>query len=328
MAPACPYAYLLKDQSVKPIDTHLSWLKAQKLLIPIAEDSSVDMPGLRSDSAPTGWFWSPTFARSLAIAAQPRVRIRIISSGASGMTAASHVTDNRAIALAQIDTENCLLSEPLPLSDFAERLIAEIGHPSDTPPIPLRTEHKTIRLLGVLAAAGLGFSDQRKSTDDAPQAMSLQQLTDVLVELFADQQLAEALIQDLLADQLLTKDDEGFWFHTQFAPWHKAISSGEQLEIHRLDLPDGQLPSSTEDSSIRLFFLGSKGQRCLVWPVSDQSHDVIIARPQYDDLRALIDTAIGYFDPLSVTQTEKDNLIQKTAFSSQHHTSTPRPRKA
>lgn len=294
VAPACPYGFLLRDASPEPLTKHWDWLKDKKLLVPESMGTE-PLASLRTEHLPPGWSWNPLFAPALALLAQPRARLRVIHAGKHGTTGISHVVNDRAVMVAQLSATSCEFSDLLPLSELMERFVQEIGVSGESAPTPLRTDHKVLRVLGALAAAGVRVSGQKQVEPSSPLPI-VPQIIDVLTPMLEDRTLAATLLDDLVADQLAIIEHGYVWFHPQFAPWHRALLSGEQLEIHRLNLPEGRLPATDEEQSTRLFFLGTQGHRCLVWPVQDGSHEVILARPNLQDLRAFLSTVVGVVD--------------------------------
>lgn len=325
VAPACPYAFLLQEDGPTSLAPHWEWLKAQKLVVP-ADIGAAPLPSLRSDVLPEGWAWSVWFAPALALVAQPRARLRIIRSGKDGVAGASHILDHRAVMVAQLDQDHCVLSDLLPLPDLMDRLVKEIGVPGSSAPTPLRTDHKVIRVLGALAAAGLAVSGQKKSEIASTPPLIAPQIVDILASVVEDKSLATTLMEDLVTDQLLVFEHGNALFHAKFSPWHQALTSGEQLEIHRLELPNGNLPVRSQEQTTRLFFLGPSGQRCLVWPVGDGSHEVILSRPALQDLRTFLGTVVGWSDTESGTVSTSSNLPETPLLAGEQRITKPRSR--
>lgn len=267
IAPASPFRFLLESDAVSNLENYAPWFKERDLL--------AEKPGAG------GLALAPGLDRSLQVIAQPRARILISEASKEGGKRAVYVTDGHAVVTAMFDQQNCLLSDPIGLSDFMRGLALEVGvvgEGVECPP-PLRLGPHVLRVFGALVEVGLtGYS----SADDG-KFLSRAMAEETLRYVLEDENLASQMIDDMIADNLLESKDTSLSVHPEFRPWHASLTAGEILEIVWLDLPKGEVPA--EPDPRKALFLGGKPVRCALIPVGNGSDEFVLAYMHQSDLQ-------------------------------------------
>jgi hypothetical protein len=290
ISPACPYAFLLGDTQVAPLDPHRAWLKEHGLL-----DSPPEQDGRLA--------LLPSLRRSLDIVARPIRRILVAEVSPRGARRAVHVSDGAEVVVAMFDQQGCQLSDPVDLEKFRGGLVKAIGPAKGkSAPKPVQLNPVALRLLGAMAPfvrGGSGDGSAGSSNSDespTPASWPLPRVDCVtrLSALVTDAEQGEQILESLIADRILAADDGTVDIHPAFRPWHEGLSSGHFLEIQRLEFPLSQLQDV--QPPIRAYFCGPPGQRCLIWPTEDGSDEVLLSRPAAKDLKSLVGYLVGYID--------------------------------
>lgn len=267
VAPASPFASLVKEEGYEPIEPHVPWLRQHGLLL--EEDTQGQANAVLV----------PSVQQSLGLIVRPRTGVTVTNVTPGGVESAVYVSDGLDIATAMRGEENCLISEPLKVQHFIEWLAVQIGAPSaqDPYPVSLRTSLEVMSLVAILASAGLTVELQPHQTENLERA----EAESVLRELF-DADKSVRLIEALIADHLLMDQDELLSIHPNFRFFYEAMSSGEMLEIRRFDFTDGQ--QRQDSDPIGALFIGPEHARCMVRPVDDDSEEIIFTRPSRESL--------------------------------------------
>jgi len=197
--------------------------------------------------------------------------------------------------MAMFDKENCLVSDPLDLEAFRDALVDAIGAPKKKKSAakPYRIHPATLTFLG--AIQGPWNSDNGNELNQKlnwPVARSDAEAR--LAELIDDAAGAEQLIDSLVADKILSADEDRLDIHPEFKDWYDAIITGDVLEIQRLEFPDSDLQWALPP--VRAIFLGTQGNRCLIWPIGNQSDEMLLSRPSGEDLKRIAGYLVGWLD--------------------------------
>ncbi len=279
----CPFGFLLpSDKSVHteaPLVPHLEWLRQNQLL------------SAGGEALTTRW------QRAMTILARPCRRICVTNSAEGKAHRVMFVSDGEMLIFAMFDRQHCLISEPFSYDVSVERLLRTIGVPEveEEQLQPLCTSPDVMRLMGALAEAGLVERPSKahgKDNTRSVRALSERRAEEVLGDVLGDPAIGSALLVDMMADKLILAERQKVWVHPQFAPWHRAISSGAMLEVVRQELPQGQ-PSSASLEKQRGVFLGPAQRRCLTWPSPSQPGEVILAYPTHKQLRHILLFLLG-----------------------------------
>lgn len=288
---ACPYAFLLDGDVDTELEPHLQWLAQQDLLeSPAEEDGRVAV--------------APSLRRVLDILARPVRRILISELGDGGMRRAMHVSDGAQVVVAMFDDENCIVSDPLELETFRDAVvdsIAPLKEGADVPD-PVQLPPSVLGFLG--AVAGPWWAEEDAGADGAgPEAPEYPQLSwpidrpeaeSRLANLTGDAEFAGELLDGLVDDKILKSYGGKLRIHPDFEPWHKALSSGEFLEIQRLEFPESDLTRT--QPPVRAYFAGSRGERILFWPSGTPPGEVLLTRPSADELESIVGYLVGYLE--------------------------------
>ena len=268
-----PFYFLLVDAEEPSLEGHMPFLDQNGLL---------DSPPEQDDGLLA---IKPSFRRSLDVLARPirRVLISEVKDGKGSRSVYS--SDGTDVVIAMFDKENCLVSDPLDLEAFRDALVDAIGAPKKKKSAakPYRIHPATLTFLGAIQGpwksdSGDGFNKRLKW----PVARSAAETR--LAELVDDAAGAEQLIDNLVADNILSADDDRLNIHPDFKDWYDAIITADMLEIQRALPP------------VRAIFLGTQGNKCLIWPIGDQSEEMLLSRPSGEDLKVVAGYLAGWLD--------------------------------
>ncbi len=280
---ACPFAFLLVNESKTTLDSHIPILEQKGLL-----DSPPEQDGLLAIR--------PSLRRTLDVLARPIRRVVVSEVRDEHATRAVYVSDGIDTVIAMFDRENCVISDPLDLEAFRDALVAAVGPPKKrkTWPTPYQIHPAVLAFIG--AIVGPWNNDNLASFNKPLQwPVSRSDGEARLTELLNDADSAGQLIDSMVEDKILAIEGDRLDIHPNFRTWHEAISSADVLEIQRLEYPESDL--ERVQVPIRGYFLGSKNERCLIWPMDGDSEEVLLSRPTEDELRGLVGYLVGWLDP-------------------------------
>jgi hypothetical protein len=281
---ASPFRFLLVDAPEPDPESYMAYLEEKDLL-----DSPPEQDGLLA--------LQPSFRRSLDVLARPIRRILIAESKDGEGKRAVYSSDGNYVVFAMFDQENCLVSDPVELETFRDSLVEAIGPPkkSKAEPKPYQFHPAVLMFLGAIQGPwnvenGSGLNKALKW----PVARS--DVEERLTELIEDANGADQLVDALIGDKVLSTNDDQLDIHPNFKPWHQAITTADFLEIQRVEIPNGDLRQTL--SPVQAFFVGNQGKRCLIWPVGDDSGEVLLLQPSGEDLNGLAGYLVGWLDEL------------------------------
>lgn len=280
---ASPFAFLLNGEFPTSLEPHTDWLEENGCL---ASDAHEGLP----------LALVPTLRTALDIVARPIRTITINEVTPKQMRRAVYASDGYEVTTAMFDETSCFVSDPVSLEAFHGDLVEAIGSAADSrlegPPFQIHPA--VLQMLG-LAAGPFGPEDKVPSKSKParfgfPVARSMfeERLTDQL----EDSEAAGEFVDALLADEILIMKKTKVDIHPKFAPWFQAISSGDFLEIQRLEFPDEQVQGALPP--VQGLFLGRGENRCVMWPVEPPSDEVILAKPTPDELSEILGYLVGY----------------------------------
>ncbi len=278
-----PFYFLLVDAEEPSLESHMSLLDQNGLLDSPPEQDG----GLLA--------LKPSFRRSLDVLARPirRVLISEVKDGKGSRSVYS--SDGTDVVIAMFDKENCLVSDPLDLEAFRDVLVDAIGPPKKkkSAATPYRIHPATLTFLGAIQGPwNTDDGDEFNKKLKWPVARSDAEAR--LAELVDDAAGAEKLIDSLVADKILSADEGRLDIHPDFKDWYDAIITGDVLEIQRLEFPDSDLQWALPP--VRAIFLGTQGNRCLIWPIGNQSDEMLLSRPTGEDLKRIAGHLVGWLD--------------------------------
>lgn len=274
ITPACPFAFLLTEPGDADIGPHRGWLEEHDLLAePPEQDGRLAL--------------TPTLRRSLDILARPVRRILVAEVSPEGARRSVHVSDGVEAVVAMFDPQNCQLSDPLDLKAFTAGLVKIIGPPkAKFVPKPIQVHPALLQLLGVALAEGKGQGEP------AAMPLSRESCAARLGQVLEDPAAGEMLLDQMIADRILSAEDGAVDIHPAFRPWHEAFTSGHVLEIQRVEFPEGRLQDA--QPPVRAYFWGPAGERCLLWPAGGEAGAMLLARPTGKELKSFVGFLVGY----------------------------------
>lgn len=281
---ACPFAFLLDDESAGELQPHLAWLEEHELL-----DSPAEQGGRVAIA--------PALRHALDILVRPVRRILVSELDQQGMRRSVHVSDGAEAVIAMFDSQHCLVSDPLDLESFCTALVEAIGPPKVDPTSPpLQLPTATLGFLGAVT----GPWGETGEAVDAPGRPALAwpieraDGEERLTALIEDAEMGGEILEALIADHILQASNGKLDIHPDFVDWDRALSAGDLLEIQRLEIPDSDLTQA--QPPVRAYFAGKPGERCLLWPAEDEPGQVILTQPTTEELRSVVGYLVGYID--------------------------------
>ena len=279
---ASPFRFLVTNASKPDLQAHMEFLESKSLLdSPSEEDGLVVL--------------QPPLRRALDVAASPIRRILVAEAKAGEGKRSVYVTDGSHVVITMFDRETCFLSDPADLESFRDSLVEAIGVPQQK-----QKRGKTYQLHPT-ALTFLGAIQGPWNVDNGSGLgktlkwpVSRKKAEERLTELLEDEDQANALIDALLADSVLGASNGKLEIHPEFEYLHAAMNSADLLEIQRLEIPGGELEKTL--APVQGLFFGTAGQRCLVWPVGDDSDEVLLFQPDGDELKRLTGYLVGWLD--------------------------------
>jgi tetratricopeptide (TPR) repeat protein len=263
VAPASPFAFLLKGDSLAPLDSHKAWLQ---------ERGWLQADGLM-----------PALQRALEIVAQPRQRITVTDATPQGFQRAVYVSDGHDAVVAMFTKDHCIVSEPVSRNTLIQDLHEKLAgtSPAYEEPAPLQLRLDVMRVLGVLLKNEtlIRFSDADEK----------------LAALFENPMLARQVVNALVEDEILEPQGDELAVHPAFHRYHRAITSNARFEVRVLDLPGGEIPS--DPSPRRLFFLGPQGERVLLTPLDGEGEMVGLVGSSPEELKRLVGQTLDFEEP-------------------------------
>lgn len=288
---ASPYAFLLDAGEEGQIEPHLEWLKENDLLdSPPEQDGKVAI--------------RPSVRLALDILARPVRRILISELSHRGISRAMYVSDGAQVVVAMFDDENAIVSDPLDLETFRDSVVESIGTLKEGAdgPDPVQLPPSVLGFLG--AVVGPWWAEGDASADGADQEapeypelswpIERKEARSRLADLTGEAEFAGEILDSLVDDRILKSSDGRLHVHPDFEPWHRALSSGDFLEIRRLEFPDSDLFRT--QAPVRAYFAGPQGGRILLWPAESPSGEVLLSRPSVEELRRIVGYLIGYVE--------------------------------
>lgn len=285
-----PFAFLQKKWKPLPLTNIHDWMSEKGLL---DENSAL----------------TPSWQESLEMAAQPSNNLVIFQKSGDRTAALSHLLTEEVVVVATFDQKNCLLSTGLSLDSFVEGVLKRLPltGAEETPPRPWMTEHQVLLLVGALVKEGLGAAPERlrkkvlfasmpgslRKLPSAPavetanedEGLRVSRAEEVMALIVGDEDLARALVMDLMLDNVLLTDEEECYLHPEVEPWANAIAEGIQLEWVLTEFDSGEEDSI--GSVRRLLFFGEEEQGCVAFPASREG-SVVFARPHSEVMSALL----------------------------------------
>ena len=278
-----PFYFLLVDSEEPSLESHKPFLEQQGLLDSPPEQDG----GLLA--------LKPSFRRSLDVLARPIRRVLITEAKDGKGSRSVYSSDGTDVVIAMFDKENCLVSDPLDLEAFRDALVDAIGAPKKKKSAakPYRIHPATLTFLGAIQGPWNNDNgDEFNKKLKWPVARTEAEVR--LAELVDDAAGAEQLIESLVADRILSADDDRLDIHPDFKDWYDIIISADVLEIQRLEFPDSDLQRALPP--VRVIFLGTQGSRCLIWPIGNRTNELLLSRPSGEDLKGIVGYVIGWLD--------------------------------
>jgi hypothetical protein len=159
------------------------------------------------------------------------------------------------VARAGFNTEGFLFGEPTQVAALEASLVRQLSsEPPSANAIDRLLAPHTMALLTALWPQSRLASTACVAASDASAACQ---------RLVADEATARALMDDLLASDIVREKDGAFSLDDEWKPWLERVWSGESFEVEVAPLPEGRFdPAQLLEHRERLVFVGPSG-RCI-----------------------------------------------------------------